>query len=75
MGKRVRERGKEKGLPPSKRKAKGKLVDGQVTTGWNKALAQFPATYPNRITPYLTQNTGQTREELTDHLVDVLADP
>ncbi|OLO87916.1 hypothetical protein [Actinomyces naeslundii] len=75
MGKRVRERDKEKGLPPSKRKAKGKLVDGQVTTGWNKALAQFLATYPNRITPYLTQNTGQAREELTDRLVDVLADP
>ena len=75
MGKRVRERDKEKGLSPAKRKAKGKLVDGQVTTGWNRALAQFTAAYPNRINPYLTQNTGQACEEPTDRLVDVLADP
>ena len=75
MGKRVRERDKEKGLPPSKRKAKGKLVDGQVTTDWNKTLTQFTAADLNRISLNLTQNTGQAREELTDRLVDVLADP
>ena len=40
MDKRARERDKEKGLPASKRKAKGKLVEGQITTDWNKALAQ-----------------------------------
>ena len=40
MDKRARERDKDKGLPPSKRKAKGKLVEGQITTDWNKALAQ-----------------------------------
>ena len=49
MGRRVRERDKEKTLPPSKRKAKGELVDGQVTTDWNKTLTQFTAAYPNRI--------------------------
>ncbi|VEI17376.1 IS256 family transposase [Actinomyces viscosus] len=51
--KRARERDKEKGLPASKRKAKGKLVEGQITTDWNKALAQLTTTYPNRINPYL----------------------
>ena len=30
--KRARERDKEKGLPASKRRAKGKLVEGQITT-------------------------------------------
>ena len=38
--KRARERDKEKGLPASKRRAKGRLVEGQITTDWNKALAQ-----------------------------------
>jgi len=51
--KRARERDKEKGLPASKRRAKGKLVEGQVTTDWNKALAQLTTAYPNRINPYL----------------------
>ena len=49
MGKRVRERDKEKRLSPSKRKAKSKLVDGQVTTDWNKTLTQFTTAYLNRI--------------------------
>ena len=75
MGKRVRERDKEKRLAPSKRKAKSKLVDGPVTTDWNKTLTQFTAAYLNQINLNLTQNTGQAREELTDRLVDVLADP
>ena len=30
--KRARERDKEKGLPASKRRAKGRLVEGQITT-------------------------------------------
>ena len=51
--KRARERDKEKGLPPSKRKAKGRLVEGQITTDWNKALAQLATAYPDRINPYL----------------------
>ena len=32
VDKRARERDKEKGLPASKRKAKGRLVEGQITT-------------------------------------------
>lgn len=73
MGKRVRERDKEKRLSPSKRKAKSKLVDGQVTTDWNKTLTQFTAADLNRISLNLTQNTGQAREGLTDYLVDIIS--
>ena len=51
--KRAQERDKEKGLPASKRRAKGKLVEGQITTDWNKALAQLTTAYPDRINPYL----------------------
>ena len=32
VDKRARERDKEKGLPASKRRAKGRLVEGQITT-------------------------------------------
>ena len=53
VDKRARERDKEKGLPASKRRAKGKLVEGQITTDWNKALAQLATAYPDRINPYL----------------------
>ena len=74
MGKRVRERDKEKRLAPSKRKAKSKLVDGPVTTDWNKTLTQFTAAYLNQINLNLTQNTGQAREGLTDYLVDIISD-
>lgn len=59
---------------PSKRKAKSKLVDGQVTTDWNKTLTQFTAADLNRINLNLTQNTGQAREGLTDYLVDIISD-
>ncbi|WP_128683380.1 IS256 family transposase [Actinomyces qiguomingii] len=51
--KRARERDKEKNLPASKRKAKGRMVEGQVTTNWKQALAQLTAAYPERIRPYL----------------------
>ena len=51
--KRARERDKEKGLPPSKRKAKGRLVEGQITTDWNKALAQLTTAYPDRFALHL----------------------
>ncbi|WP_425591847.1 hypothetical protein [Actinomyces procaprae] len=53
MDKRARERDKEKNLPASKRKAKGRMVEGQVTTNWKQALAQLAAAYPERIRPYL----------------------
>ena len=52
--KRARERDKEKGLPPSKRKAKGRLVEGQITTDQIQGPWPSPATaYPDRINPYL----------------------
>ena len=52
-GQTSRERDKEKGLPASKRKAKGRLVEGQITTDWNKALAQLTTAYPDRFAPHL----------------------
>ena len=53
VDKRARERDKEKGLPASKRRAKGRLVEGQITTDWNKALAQLTTAYPDRFAPHL----------------------
>jgi transposase-like protein len=52
--KRARDRAKERGLPAAKRKASGRLVEGQVTTNWKQALAQLALAYPERINPYLT---------------------
>lgn len=52
--KRARDRAKERGLPRgSKRKAEGRLVEGQVVTNWKQALAQLALAYPDRIQPYL----------------------
>jgi transposase-like protein len=52
--KRARDRARERGLPPgAKRKADGRLVEGQVTTSWKEALAQLALAYPERIAPYL----------------------
>ena len=54
MDKRARERDKDKGLPASKRRAKGRLVEGQTTTDQIQGPWPNPATaYPNRINPYL----------------------
>ncbi|MGO1545272.1 MAG: IS256 family transposase [Gulosibacter sp.] len=50
--KRAREREKERGKGAN-RKASGRLVEGQVTTNWNQALAQLAVAYPDRINPYL----------------------
>ncbi|TLP79041.1 transposase, partial [Nesterenkonia sphaerica] len=50
--KRAREREKERGKP-GKRKASGRLVEGQVTTNWKQALAQLAVAYPDRINRYL----------------------
>ena len=52
--KRARDRARERGLPAAKRKASGRLVEGQVTTNWKQALAQLALAYPERINPYLT---------------------
>lgn len=51
--KRARQRQKERGLPSDKRKADGRLVEGQVTTNWKRALQQLALAYPDRINPYL----------------------
>jgi putative transposase len=52
--KRARDRAKEAGLSRgAKRKADGRLVEGQVTTSWKQALAQLALVYPDRINPYL----------------------
>ena len=51
--KRARERQKERGLPASKRKAPGRLVEGQITTNWKQALEQLAIAYPDRIHPHL----------------------
>ena len=61
--KRARERDKEKGLPPSKRKAKGRLVEGQITTDQIQGPGPAPPpptpteSIPTCKTP--TQKTGQ----------------
>jgi transposase-like protein len=51
--KRARERAKERGLPAAKRKASGRLVEGQITTNWKQALEQLVLAYPDRLNPYL----------------------
>jgi transposase-like protein len=51
--KRARDRAKERGLPADKRKASGRLVEGNVTTNWKRALEQLALAYPDRINPYL----------------------
>jgi putative transposase len=52
--KRARDRERERGLSRgAKRKAEGRLVEGQVTTNWKQALAQLALAYPDRINPYL----------------------
>jgi transposase-like protein len=52
--KRARERAKQRGLGRgAKRKAEGRLVEGQITTNWKEALAQLTLAYPERINHYL----------------------
>jgi putative transposase len=51
--KRAREREKERGKPANQRKAKPRLVQGQIVTNWKQALAQLAMVYPDRINPYL----------------------
>jgi transposase-like protein len=52
--KRARDRAKERGLGRgAKRKAEGRLVEGQITTNWKEALAQLALVYPDRINRYL----------------------
>jgi len=51
--KRAHDRAKERGKPANQRKAAPRLVEGQVTTNWKKALAQLALVYPDRIEPHL----------------------
>lgn len=51
--KRARAREKERGKPVGERKGAPRLVEGQVTTNWKKALAQLALVYPDRIEPHL----------------------
>ena len=51
--KRARARAKEKGLPGNQRKAPGKLIEGQVVTGWKAALGAFAVAYPDRLTAHI----------------------
>lgn len=51
--KRARAREKERGKPANERKAAPRLVEGQITTNWKKALAQLALVYPDRIEPHL----------------------
>jgi putative transposase len=47
--KRARDREKEHGAARNKRKALGRLVEGQGTQGWKQALNALAITYPGRI--------------------------
>jgi len=52
--KRARDREKERGgTRADKRKAEGRLVEGQITTNWKRALAQLALVYPERINQHL----------------------
>jgi putative transposase len=50
---RALEREKERGIPPDKRRASGRLVEGQIVTSWKQALEQLALVYPDRINPHL----------------------
>jgi len=47
--KRARARAAERGYRKGHRKAEGRLVEGQVTTGWRAALGGLAIAYPDRI--------------------------
>jgi len=52
--KRSRQRAKEAGRHKGQsRKAEGRLVEGQVTTNWTKALQQLAIAYPDRVERWL----------------------
>jgi putative transposase len=55
--KRARDRAKERGRPPTERRASGRLVEGQTTTNWKQALEQLALVYPERINPHLYPRT------------------
>jgi putative transposase len=52
--KRARQRAKEKGLPPSQRRAPAKLVEGAAVQGWRQALGALTLHYPDRLNNHLS---------------------
>ncbi len=50
---RALDRDRERGLPAEKRRAAGRLVEGQIVTNWKQALQQLALVYPDRINPHL----------------------
>jgi putative transposase len=51
--KRAHARAKEAGLPASKRKAPGYLIEGATTEGWKAALNQLALLYPDRLAGHI----------------------
>ena len=51
--KRAAERERDKGKKGKERKAQGRLIQGQITTNWKKALAQLAVAYPDRVNPHI----------------------
>jgi putative transposase len=51
--KRARERAKERDKSANDRRAKPRLVEGQLVNNWKQALAQLAIAYPDRINPHL----------------------
>lgn len=43
----------ERGKSAAERKAKPRLVEGQMVTNWKQALGQLAIAHPDRISPYL----------------------
>ena len=60
--KRARECAKEQGRTrETKRKAEGRLVEGQITTNWKQGLSQLVLVYPDRIDPHPNHITYTNR--------------
>src|SRR5690606_1478826 len=60
--KRARQRAKEQGLPASKRKAPGHLVEGAAANVWHAALNHLGLLAPDRPAGHIN---GETRPPLT----------
>jgi putative transposase len=51
--KRARARAKDRGKPPNKRTAPGRLVEGAAVIGWKQALNALAIAYPGRLPNHL----------------------
>ncbi len=72
--KRALEREKERGKPAGERKAPPRLVEGAVTTSWEKALSQLAIAFPELINPYLRTppDDARSHKHLTGSRSDTL---